>query len=167
MLKLSGFGDEIAEDFEAQLRELRKLDINHIALRNLWGINILDLKPAQKKKARDLLRQYGMGVSEIGTPLGKVLITSSWKKEWARYEKAIEMAHYFKCPRIRIFSFYFPKNEPREKYRTTVIKHLKEMATRAEKKACCFSTKTKPTSTVKRGCSVKTWPTRSIRPVSN
>ncbi len=133
MLKLSGFGDEITEDFEGQLREMRKMNLNYIALRNLWGTNILDLNPKQKKKARDLLRDYGMGVSEIGSPLGKVSITSSWKKEWARYEKAIEMAHYFNCPRIRIFSFYFPKNRPPEKYREQVIKRLKEMAKRAEK----------------------------------
>lgn len=132
MLKLSGFGDEIAEDFEAQLIEMRKMNLNHVALRNLWGTNILDLDPKQKKKARNLLRQYGMGVSEIGTPLGKVLVTSSWKKEWERYEKAIEMAHYFKCPRIRIFSFYFPNNEPSEKYRGAVIQRLKEMTDRAE-----------------------------------
>ncbi len=132
MLKLSGFGDEIAEDFEEQLREMRKMNLNHIALRNLWGVNVIDLSPAQKKRARDLLRQYGMGISEIGSPLGKVSINSSWKKEWARYESAIEKAHYFNCPRIRIFSFYFPKGEPSEKYRDQVVKRLKEMADRAE-----------------------------------
>ncbi len=133
MLKLSGFGDEIVEDFEGQLREMRKMNLNHIALRNLWGVNILDLNANQKTKARNLLRKYGMGVSEIGTPLGKVMITSSWKKEWTRYEKAIEMAHFFNCPRIRMFSFYFPKGDPPEKHRATVMKRLKEMADRAEK----------------------------------
>ena len=85
LLKLSGFGDEIAEDFTTQLQEMRKMDLNFIALRNLWGVNILNLSAAQAKRARDLLREYGMGVSEIGSPLGKVLITSSWKKEWQRY----------------------------------------------------------------------------------
>ncbi|MGI6458293.1 MAG: Gfo/Idh/MocA family protein [bacterium] len=132
MLKLSGFGDEIAENFETQLKEMRKLDLNYIALRNLWGTNILDLNPSQKKKARELLRNYGMGVSEIGSPLGKIPINSPWKKEWERYEKAIEMAHYFSCPRIRIFSFYFPKNDPPEKHRAAVMSRLKEMTDRAE-----------------------------------
>ncbi|MBI1387600.1 MAG: TIM barrel protein [bacterium] len=132
MLKLSGFGDEIAENFETQLREMRKMNLNYIALRNLWGVNILNLNPRQKKKAKDLLRKYGMGVSEIGSPLGKVLITSSWKKEWARYMKAVEMAKYFSCPRIRIFSFYFPKGHAPEQHRATVIKRLKEMADFAE-----------------------------------
>ncbi len=133
LVKLSGFGDEIAEDFETQLVEMRKMDINYIALRNLWGTNILNLSPAQKKKARDLLAKHGMGCSEIGSPLGKVPINSSWKKEWARYEKAIEMAHYFNCPRIRIFSFYFPKGHTPEQHRETVMKRLKEMTDRAEK----------------------------------
>ena len=132
LLKLSGFGDEIAEDFESQLSEMRSMDLNHIALRNLWGTNILDLSPQQKKKARDLLRDHGMGVSEIGSPLGKVKINSGWKKEWQRFEKALEMAHYFNCPRIRIFSFYFPKNDPPEKHRASVIKRLREMTKRAE-----------------------------------
>ncbi len=133
MLKISGFGDEIVEDFEGQLSHMRDMNLNYIALRNLWGTNILDLNPKQKKTAKELLRDYGMGVSEIGSPIGKVSITSSWKKEWARFEKAIEMAHYFNCPRIRIFSFYFPKGQPPEKYRSLVIKRLKEMADHAEK----------------------------------
>lgn len=133
MVKLSGFGDEIAKDFEDQLREMRKMDINFIALRNLWGVNVLNLSVRQKLKARMLLRQYGMGLSEIATPLGKVLITDNWEEEWARYEKAIEMAHYFKCRRIRIFSYYFPGDEPSQKYRSEVIRRLKEMATRAER----------------------------------
>lgn len=133
MLKLSGFGDEIAADFETQLREMRMLDLNYIALRNLWGTNILDLNPGQKKRARDLLRKYGMGVSEIGSPLGKVQITDPWKKEWLRYERAISMAHFFSSPRIRIFSFYFPKGQPAEKYRSQVIDRLGQMTDRAAK----------------------------------
>ncbi len=133
MLKISGFGDEIAKDFETQLEEMRNMNLNYIALRNLWGTNILDLNAKQKTRARNLLREHGMGVSEIGSPLGKIQINSSWKKEWERYEKAIEMAHYFNCPRIRIFSFYFPKGDSPEKHRASVIKRLKEMTDRAEK----------------------------------
>lgn len=133
LLKISGFGDEIAEDFETQLREMRGMDINYIALRNLWGTNILKLSDEQKENARKLLREYGMGVSEIGSPLGKVQIGSPWEEEWARYEKAIEMAHYFNCPRIRIFSFYFPEGEPPERHREAVIAKLKQMSDRAEK----------------------------------
>ena len=134
MLKLSGFGDEIAEDFETQLSEMRKMGLNHIAPRNLWGTNILDLTRAQKKRAKDLLRKHGMGVSEIGSPIGKVLITGSWEEEWKRFERAIAAAKWFGCPRIRIFSYFFPKNQPREKYRREVIRRLREMARRAEEK---------------------------------
>ncbi|MBD3265976.1 TIM barrel protein, partial [bacterium] len=132
MLKLSGFGDEITPDFEGQLQEMRKMGLNHIALRNLWGTNVLDLSPKQKKKARDLLRQHGMGVSEIGSPLGKVQINSSWKQEWERYERAIDMCHYFNCPRIRMFSFYFPKGREPEEFRDKVCEKLKKMTDRAE-----------------------------------
>ena len=132
MLKISGFGDEIAQDFETQLREMRKINLNYIALRNLWGVNILDLDAKQKKRAKELLKRYGMGVSEIGSPLGKALITDPWKKEWERYERAIEMAFFFQCPRIRIFSFYFPEGEPAERYRGAIIERFKEMAKRAE-----------------------------------
>ncbi len=132
MLKLSGFGDEIDADFEVQLRELRKMDINFIALRNLWGTNILDLSEEQKQKAKALLRHHGVGVSEVGSPLGKVLITDSWEKEWARYEKAMAMAKFFGTPRIRIFSFYFPEGDAPEKHRDEVIRRLREMAERAE-----------------------------------
>lgn len=133
MVKLSGFGDEIAEDFETQLREMRKMGLNFIALRNLWGTNILSLDAKQRERAKLLLREYGMGVSEIGSPLGKVLITGKWKEEWARYETALGLTKYFRCPRIRIFSYYFPEKQPREKWRGEVIRRLREMAARAEK----------------------------------
>jgi predicted dehydrogenase/sugar phosphate isomerase/epimerase len=133
MLKISGFGDEIAKEFETQLLEMRKMNLNYIALRNLWGTNILDLNPKQKTRAKNLLREFGMGVSEIGSPLGKIQINDSWEKEWERYERAIAMAHFFQCPRIRIFSFYFPEGDAPEKHRASVITKLKEMTDRAEK----------------------------------
>lgn len=131
-IKLSGFGDEIAPEFEIQLAEMRKMSINFIALRNLWGTNILKLDDKQKKRARALLREHGMGVSEIGSPIGKTLITDSWDEEWARYQRAAELAKYFNTPNIRIFSYYFPKNQPFEKYRAEVIRRLKEMAADAD-----------------------------------
>lgn len=133
MLKLSGFGDEIAADFETQLAEMRKMGLNYIALRNLWGTNVLSLDAKQRDRARKLLRKHGMGISEIGSPLGKVLITGDWKEEWARYETAIELTKFFGCPRIRIFSYYFPEGEPRERWRGEVIRRLREMSARAEK----------------------------------
>lgn len=133
MLKLSGFGDEIAEDFETQLREMRRMDINFIALRNLWGTNILKLDEKQRQKARELLRKHGMGVSEIGSPLGKVLVTGSWTEERARFERALELTRFFRCPRIRLFSYMTPEGEPREKYRAEIIRRLREMAARAGK----------------------------------
>lgn len=133
MFILSGFGDEIAEDFETQLVELRKMDVNHVALRNLWGTNILKLSEEQKVRARAQLRKHGMGVSEIGSPLGKVRIDGDWAEEWARYERALEMASFFDCPRIRIFSYYFPEGDPIEKHRAEVVRRLREMAARAER----------------------------------
>jgi|GEM_PF-31514 len=133
LLKLSGFGDEIAEDFEAQLGALRAMDLNFIALRNLWGVNVLDLAPRQVRRARALLRRYGVGVSEIASPVGKVRIDSPWAPEWRRFETALARAREFACPRIRLFSYYSPPGEPRERHRGEVIRRLSQMADRAER----------------------------------
>jgi len=73
------------------------------------------------------------GVSEIGSPVGKSLVTDSWAKEWTRFEKAVEAARYFGCPRIRIFSYYLPEKSPAGKHRAEAVRRLREMTRRAEK----------------------------------
>ncbi|HOE11683.1 MAG TPA: TIM barrel protein [bacterium] len=133
MIRLSGFGDEITSDFEGQLRHLVEMKINFIELRGLWGTGILELSAEQQERARSALRQYGIKVAAIGSPIGKVPVTDPAEKEIARFRIAVERARYFSAPNIRVFSFYLPKGEDPQKYRQDVLDRIRAMVEIAEK----------------------------------
>ncbi|MFH1742960.1 MAG: TIM barrel protein [bacterium] len=127
MIRLSGFGDEITADFEKQLGHLVDMKVNFIELRALWDKGVLALDEVDRERARSALRQYGVKLSAIGSPIGKVPITDPAEQEIERFRTAIEMAHYFGTPNIRVFSFYIPEGESPEKYRAPVLDRLRRM----------------------------------------
>ena len=49
-----------------------------------------------------------MGISAIGSPIGKVKITDPFEPHMERFRKAVKLAEFFESPFIRIFSFYPP-----------------------------------------------------------
>ena len=133
MIRLSAFGDEIAHDFEEQLRHLLSMKVNFIELRGLWEKGVLTLNEADRKRALSLLRKYGIKLSAIGSPIGKVPITDPADREIDRFKQTVETAQYFGAPYIRMFSFYIPEGESPEKYRDPVLERLGRMVEIAEK----------------------------------
>jgi hypothetical protein len=69
--ELSGFGDEIADEADEQLRVLGGFGIRFLDLRGAWGRNVLDLTPDDVSRLRDALRTHGARVSTIASPIGK------------------------------------------------------------------------------------------------
>lgn len=69
---LSGFGDEIDDDPAVQIAVLQSLGANHIEVRSAWGTNIVDLSDNQLTALATLLKEKGMQVSAIASPIGKV-----------------------------------------------------------------------------------------------
>ncbi len=45
MWTLSGFSDEIDQDFATQCEVVTRLGLKYIEIRSAWGTNILDLDP--------------------------------------------------------------------------------------------------------------------------
>ncbi|HMP03932.1 MAG TPA: sugar phosphate isomerase/epimerase family protein [Gemmatales bacterium] len=129
---LSAFADEIDPNLDVQLAVLADSGVKHIELRSVWQTNVLDLSPAQLDEIRDRLRARGMGVSAIGSPIGKVKITDPWEPHLARFQLALERARFFNVPRLRIFSFY-PGDDgrPWSDHRSEVVRRLRDLVTRA------------------------------------
>ena len=109
MLKLSGFADEISPDLDQQIECCRKNDIRQIELRGVFGTNVLDFTPDQRKQIKSGLAAAGMGVATIGSPIGKVPITEPWEQHFERFKIAVDAAEFFGAPMIRIFSYYPPE----------------------------------------------------------
>jgi sugar phosphate isomerase/epimerase len=131
MIHLSAFADEISQSPTEQLEVLAEHKIKHIEFRAIHGTNVLDLSDAQHSEFRDLLQKHHVGLSAIGSPIGKIRITDPFDAHLQRFERAMQLAGYYQAPRIRIFSFYIPPGEDSATYRTEVFNRLTELTRRA------------------------------------
>lgn len=134
MIRLSAFADEISPDLDEQIAVLSSENIHFMELRGAWNTNVLDFSDQQLKSIKEKLDAHGIGVSSIGSPIGKVAIDSPFDEHLRRLERAIEVAHVMQTPFIRMFSFYPPKGSDAANpaaYRDEVLKRLHEMIARA------------------------------------
>jgi 3-dehydroshikimate dehydratase len=140
MIRLSAFADEISPDLNEQIAVLSSEHIHFLELRSVENTNVLDLTDQQVTRIKATLDAHGVGVSAIGSPIGKVPIDSSFNEHLHRFERAITLARAFQTPYIRIFSFYPPTTkEARDdssvvnpaEYRDEVLRRLREMTARA------------------------------------
>jgi sugar phosphate isomerase/epimerase len=123
---LSGFADEAAnqQTAEQQFAAFAALGLQYYSLRFIdvgGGVkNVMKLTLAEIQKVRHLEDEYGLNVSSIGSPIGKVKlcdIGDGTKNEYVPFKKylgrevkkACELAHAFEAKLIRGFSFYPPK----------------------------------------------------------
>ncbi len=120
---LSAFGDEIAADLDEQIDALLADGIRHVEFRAAWGKNVLALDDEEVERARDILARRGVGVSAIGSPIGKVNIGDDFEAHHARFRRALWVAGRLDTRFIRIFSFFMPADEA-PRHRDEVLRRL-------------------------------------------
>ena len=106
MMKISAFGDEIAVDFEEQLRVLQRLNIPLIDIRAAWGVNCSQFSDDHVSRVKDLCARYEIAVSCMGSPIGKSPIDDPIEIECERLRTVGAVADQLGTRNIRIFSFY-------------------------------------------------------------
>lgn len=104
--KISGFSDEISENVDTQFRVLKKLGIGYFEPRGINGKNIAELSGKELADLREKMRLYGIKVSSIGSPVGKVRLTEDFEDHFSRFQRVVETAGYLEAKYIRVFSFY-------------------------------------------------------------
>lgn len=149
---LSGFADESANDkrAEQQFAAFAALGLEYYSIRFIdagEGVkNVMKLTRGEITKIRHLEDAYGLNVSSIGSPIGKVKLLDAndgtknpfvpFKKYLASdVKRACEIAHAFETKLIRGFSFYPPKgSDPAEHLPQTVdqIGHICESCHRSD-----------------------------------
>jgi sugar phosphate isomerase/epimerase len=132
MWTLSGFSDEISPDFTEQCEVVTGLGLKYVEVRSAWGINILDLEPAQLDQMRKTLAKYGLRVSSIGSPIGKIFIDEDFEPHLDRMRHAAEVAHLLEAPYVRIFSFFLRPGANPADHRDEVIGRMRALARVAE-----------------------------------
>jgi sugar phosphate isomerase/epimerase len=132
MWTLTGFADEISPDLDEQVATLAAEQMRHLEFRGAWDTNVLDMTDEQVERARQTLAEAGIGVSSIGSPIGKIAITDDMAPHLDRFQRAIEVAHRLDAPFIRIFSFFIPEGDDPARYRDEVIHRMRQITAAAE-----------------------------------
>ena len=129
MAKLSAFADEAMDDFNAQVKFLVLEKVGYIEPRFINKNNIMDLTKNELTETRKIIRNAGLKVSAIGSPIGKVRLDEAFGPHLDKFKHAIDLAMFFETPFIRVFSYYPPEGKKIEDYRDEV---LERMAAQAE-----------------------------------
>ena len=101
MWTLSGFIDEISDDFSLQCKIASGLGLRYVEVRSAWGTNILDLDAGQLSKVQQTLAEYELKVSSIGSPIGKIFIDDEFPPHLERMRHAVEVAETLGAPYIQ------------------------------------------------------------------
>lgn len=129
---ISAFADEYNPNLDVQLKALKENGISAIEPRNVSGTNISSLSDTQLDEMVKKVRDAGIKVSSIGSPLGKIQITDPMQPHLELTERTCVIAKALGCEKIRVFSFYMPKDKKRE-YRSEVLSRLNAMLDVADK----------------------------------
>ena len=124
MARLSAFADEVTEDFRGQVEFLAKEKVGYIEPRFVNRKNLMDLDPKELDESRRLIRDHGLKVSAIGSPIGKVRLDEPFKPHLDKFKHAVELAQYFQTPFIRVFSYYAPEGRNIDEYRHQVMDRM-------------------------------------------
>ena len=142
---LSGFADEAAnkKTVEQQFCAFAALGLKYYTLRFIDagdGIqNVMQLAPDAIDRILNVQSEYGLRVSSIGSPIGKVKLLDIDDGTTNRYvpfneylekdvRRACELANTFESKLIRGFSFYHPRGTNPETHLNQAIDQLGQIA---------------------------------------
>ena len=129
---LSAFADEYDADFEGQLRGLRELGVNFMEIRGVNGKNVSTLSRSEIKEVKSMLDSYGIGVSAIGSPIGKVKLDGDLDAHLDMSKRVFDTANELGTKYIRMFSFYAPEGKTVNDCKGEVFSELARLADAAK-----------------------------------
>ena len=152
---LSGFADEAANQKTTtqQFAAFAALGLQYFTLRFIDagnGIkNAMLLDDVEVAAINELRCEYGLQVSSLGSPIGKVKLCDADDGTTNRYvpfadylandvQRACNLAHAFNTKLVRGFSFYHPKGTAAEKYVSQAADQLGQIARLCEKNGLIF-----------------------------
>jgi sugar phosphate isomerase/epimerase len=117
-LALSIITDEYSDEFDEVCEHLQSKDVQYVELRNVWMGNIIEISDEFVGDSLDIIKDAGLKVSCLATPLLKCLppsvnpqpknktdYTENWAYNFSKIDRAIELAKKYQCKYIRVFGF--------------------------------------------------------------
>lgn len=131
--KISGFSDEIEKSVDVQFEVLNKLNIKYFEVRGVDGKNISTLTDEEVLILKSKMEQYGIQVSSIGSPIGKIKIEEEFAPHFEVFKKVVNIAKTLGTKYIRMFSFYHEGgDEWTAEEREEVLARLRQMISYAK-----------------------------------
>ena len=131
-LILSAFADEYDASVRQQLSALARFGIGHIELRFVDGKNVSSLDPDEAAGLKRLLDEYGIRVSAIGSPIGKIALDQDLHAHIALARRTFETARTLGARYVRMFSFYAPAGKSITACREQVLDALGKLLDAAD-----------------------------------
>ncbi len=142
---LTGFADEAANQktAEQQFSAFAALGLQYYTIRFIDagnGVkNVMKLTKSEVARVRHMEDEYGLNVSSLGSPIGKVKLldvddgSHNQYVPFSKYLKkdvrvACELAHAFETKLIRGFSFYHPRGTDAREHLPQVVDQLGQVA---------------------------------------
>ncbi|MDE3178903.1 MAG: sugar phosphate isomerase/epimerase, partial [Acidobacteriota bacterium] len=123
--------DEISEDLDLALSFIKNYSLPGCELRDLWGKNIMNSSQEDLARAKHLIEDYNLKVSDIGSPIFKYNLPEMPVRPEKKAQgfgaaftesdsdrllmKSFELARYFGTKKVRVFSYWRVK-EPDKAY---------------------------------------------------
>ncbi len=131
---ISGFSDEISQDIKVQFEALNRMGISFFEPRGINGKNISKLTEEELYDLKEMMDQYGIRVSSIGSPIGKIRVTDDFEEHFEMFQRMVKATKILGTKYIRIFSFYPGEDEVwTEEAKNEAFRRLQCMITYAEK----------------------------------
>ena len=121
---LSAFADEYSNSFTEQLEALRSFGIGYVEVRGVDGKNISVLTPDDVREMKQKLDYYGIGVSAMGSPIGKIKLDGDVRGHFEMAKRVFESANELGAKYVRMFSFYAPDGRNILDCKSEVFEHL-------------------------------------------
>jgi len=148
--KIGVISDEISQDFDHACYVINKqFGLHWVELREIWGKNLQSVSDDEIARAQKILAKYGLGVTDISSPLYKVnwpdappspygskedlhgANETTFNQQQQVLERSISLAKQFKTNKVRCFDFWRIDNVG--PYRKAINAKLQEAAEFAAK----------------------------------
>jgi sugar phosphate isomerase/epimerase len=114
--------DEVSSQLETSLDFISSNHLHWCELREIWGKNLMNASPEELSRAKLLIREHNLQVSDIASPIFKwnlpqMPANANEKRDEFKasfvdsdtdrlLNHSFELAHFFRTRKVRIFSFW-------------------------------------------------------------
>lgn len=131
-LILTGFADEYDRDFKKQVKAMSSYGIDYLEIRFVGKKNISELTGEEVAEVKKDLDAYGIKVSAIGSPLGKIKLDEDMGNHLELAKRVFETANMLDTKLVRMFSFYAPDGKNIDDCRDEVFAGVEKLLNLAD-----------------------------------